>query len=177
MFYALWPDAATHTALAALSREAHAVAGGRVTRADTLHLTMAFIGDIPAARVDTLPPLDTLAAGTAPFTLTLDQIGWWRHNRIVWCAPQASEALSALQANLAAAVRGAGFALDTRPFSPHLTLIRRAERAPQGVSMRLVEWRVEELLLVESVQARGSGAGRGGARYQTIGRWPLGRQR
>jgi len=50
MFFALWPDDAVRAQLAHWSRELHAVCGGRPTRVENLHLTLAFLGGVEDAR-------------------------------------------------------------------------------------------------------------------------------
>ena len=47
LFFALWPDAATSVALAALAQQIAAESGGRPTAPGNVHLTLAFLGDQP----------------------------------------------------------------------------------------------------------------------------------
>src|ERR1700724_2954341 len=47
LFFALWPDAATSNALAALAQQVAAESGGRPTAPGNVHLTLAFLGDQP----------------------------------------------------------------------------------------------------------------------------------
>src|SRR5690606_7323542 len=51
VFFALWPDARTAAVLSGWAQDAHAMCGGRIMRPDTLHLTLAFLGMVPHARV------------------------------------------------------------------------------------------------------------------------------
>jgi 2'-5' RNA ligase len=57
--------------------------------------------------------------------------------------------------------------MDTRPFNPHVTLVRKAECAPLPDSTPIIDWQVEDFVLVRSTLAPD------GSRYETIGRWPL----
>ena len=52
IFFALWPEPEVARKLHALSGAAHAVCGGRRMRRDTLHMTLAFLGDVAAALFD-----------------------------------------------------------------------------------------------------------------------------
>src|SRR3546814_18632611 len=51
IFFGLWPSAATAEQTMAWAHDAHALCGGRVMRPETLHVTLAFLGSTPAARV------------------------------------------------------------------------------------------------------------------------------
>ena len=52
IFFALWPEPGVARQLDALAGAAHAVCGGRRMRRDTLHLTLAFLGDVADAQFD-----------------------------------------------------------------------------------------------------------------------------
>jgi 2'-5' RNA ligase len=159
----LWPAAGTADALHAVAHDAHRSCGGRLTRRETLHLTLAFLGDIPAAR---LPDAEAAAVsvGGAPFELLLDRLGCWKH--ILWAGGD-SPPLAALAEGLAARLRRAGFRLEERPFAAHVTLLRDARCPAVPAMAETIVWRVTEFVLAES---RSDAAG---ARYEIIGRWPL----
>ena len=102
-----------------------------------LHVTLAFLGEQPAERLDVLQQVGTAAAGASrPGTLRLGQAGSFgsrRAPRVLWVGLDGDlQALSDLQARLAVGLHEAGFALDDRPFSPHVTLARRREQARGG---------------------------------------------
>jgi RNA 2',3'-cyclic 3'-phosphodiesterase len=167
VFFALWPDAAGAAALARAGQEMHEVLGGRATREDVVHLTLAFLGDVETAKVRLLlvPPAD-LACGS--FDLQLDQWGCWPRSQIGWVAPLViPEAFSALVSRLNAWLQDAGFPIETRPFRPHVTLIRKARCAPLAKTMAPISWPVTEFVLTESR------LGNDGPQYRTLGRWPL----
>lgn len=166
VFFALWPDTRTAAALHEIGSGLHADCAGRLMREASLHLTLAFLGEVPRARVDELLAL----AGrlrAAPFVLALTRSGSWKGNRVVWLAPDDTPpALEALVASLSQALRAAGFGLEERPFSAHLTLVRNARQAPQPLTREL-GWQVGDFVLVES------GRRAEGAQYRILGRWPL----
>src|SRR5271167_1737069 len=124
VFFALWPDAPMQAMLAALAREIARESGGRPTAPDLIHLTLAFLGEQQADRVDTLRRVGAgIRART--FTLTLDAVGGFPRTGIAWLGSNAPQPdLAALQGELAAALRVDGFAIDERPYAPHLTLAR-----------------------------------------------------
>lgn len=140
--------------------------GGRRTRDDSIHLTLAFLGDVGVQRLPDLavPPLKDLK----PFTLTLDRCGCWPHNGIGWMAPsQIPNQLQRLVFAMEGWLQGVGFALEERPYRPHVTLVRKAECVPLTQAIEPIIWRAEEFVLVRSVLDPN------GSRYEIIGRRPL----
>lgn len=166
LFFALWPDDATRHALDRTGKWLHQHWGGRRMRADTLHLTLAFLGNTPTeARDALLPHIDTIRAGA--FELALDRPGAWPHNRIGWLGcSEPPAALTDLAEQLRGALRESRTAFDARPFVPHVTLLRNT---PGGAAPACtpVRWRVDSFVLVASRTEAD------GARYEVIQRWPL----
>ena len=102
---------------------------------ENLHLTLAFLGEIPEGRAPQLGEL--LAALPAPpLALRFSQAGPLSPEEGLWALfPEECPALFALQGELAARLEGAGFPLPRRPFRPHVTLARRVAfpgPAPRG---------------------------------------------
>ncbi len=165
MFFALWPDQPLRRQLAVLAQAATQECGGRAMRTENLHLTLVFIGNVAHER---LPLLHEIAASLAlpSLNFVVDRIGYWRHNRIGWAAPTVvPQALARFVAGMEAALRNAGFALDERPYVPHVTLVRNARRGPAAESVGPARWDAERFVLVESV------SGENGVRYDVIGEW------
>ncbi len=168
LFFALWPDDDVAARLYALGCEAHARCGGRRMRRDTLHLTLAFIGEVAPERLPDLIAVGN-ALSTAPFTLSIDRLGAWRHNRIAWGGAQLTpEPLDACAAALASALAGAGFPTERRAFVPHVTLLRRIERPIAPCEVEPILWPARRIALVRS--RRDSE----GARYEIVAEWPVG---
>lgn len=172
LFFALWPNAALAKRLAALAQEIAARNGGRATREETIHLTLAFLGNVPAERLEAL---HRLASGIrAPaFELILDRLEYWRHNRLAWAGTSGPPAeLTDLVCELHAGLRDGGFSFDDgkRAFTPHVTLVRRL---PERQSFVLPEisgmtWPCDDFRLVVSH------LGGQGSAYETLGRYRLG---
>lgn len=166
LFFALWPDDATRDALDRTGKWLHRHWGGRRMRADTLHLTLAFLGDTPVAARDAfLPMIDAIRV--EPFELMLDRAGCWPHNRIGWLGCSAPGApLADLAERLRRVLRESGVAFDARPFVPHVTLLRNAPGGPVPACAP-VRWRVGDFVLAASRTDAD------GARYEIAERWPL----
>lgn len=167
VFFALWPDARVRADLAQAARRMIRVSQGRRARDDSIHLTLAFVGAVDVKAIPCLqaPPDAVL---TKTFLLTLDNWGCWPRTGIGWASPShIPEPLRDLAVNLEGWLRGAGFELEDRAFTPHVTLVRKAQCTTLPDSMPRVEWQVQDFVLVRSIVSRD------GSRYQPIGRWPL----
>jgi 2'-5' RNA ligase len=167
VFFALWPSEAAAMDLHRVARAARAAGGGRAMRRETLHLTLAFLGDVARERI---PDLAAIAAAVhaAAFTLRLDQVGYWRHNHILWAGCAAPDAgLLALAEELRSGLQQAGFLLAPAGFTPHVTLVRNAAALAEPMQLESIEWPVTEFLLMESHPSSA------GADYQPLARWPL----
>jgi 2'-5' RNA ligase len=104
-------------------------APGRVSPPENLHLTLAFLGEIPTRLLE---DADTaLGQIKAPgFALTLDGVGLFGGSkpRLIYADVRSEPALTALQAKVAQTVRDAGIELESRRYSPHITLARLDKR-------------------------------------------------
>ena len=166
LFFALWPDSDTRTALDRTGKWLQRHCEGRRTRAQTLHLTLVFLGSVSVSRLDTLREL-AAQVSAEKFALNLDQAGCWRHNRVGWLgAGEVPPALAILVADLENRLESSLFRFDKRAFVPHVTLLRKA-RCADVPACRPVDWPVDRFVLVES-QSTDSGV-----QYQIVGEWPL----
>jgi len=150
VFFALWPSPDLRRQLHALALQYQKRHGGRAMRADTLHLTLLFLGEVQRGKSEELRQhAEELAI--ASFSFCLQHIACWRHNQIAYAAPE--EGLAPLL-SLAEALRGvtdnAGIEFDRRGFTPHVTLLRKLAQPFDAQPVMLPEWRVDEFSLVES---------------------------
>ena len=167
VFFALWPDAGVAKRLEALAGRLHGACGGRRMRRETLHLTLAFVGDVDR---DRLPALEAVgdAVGGPGFELPIDAVGYWPHNRIVWAGSTACPVGAArLADDLALALVSRGFEIEKRRFVPHVTLLRKAARPPPDFAMVSHNWPCTEFVLLASDR------GESGSSYRRLASWPL----
>lgn len=138
LFFAVELPADVQHALGRLRPSSAASAADyRWVNPDLLHVTLAFLGQQPR---ETLPRLSALATAAAaasqPGRLRLGDPGSFgppRAPRVLWVGLAGDlEPLLALQSRLADALRTTGFALEDRPFQPHITLARRREGTASG---------------------------------------------
>ena len=148
LFFALWPDEDVRQDLVRLQQPVR----GRLIPPEKLHLTMAFLGQQPAAALPVL--LDILhATHVPPLQLTVDCYGYFKRPQIAWAGMSAVPAgLLAAQGELMSRLEAAGFSAATHgEFKPHITLAREAKEAPAEFSGVPVVWNVQGLVLVESM--------------------------
>jgi 2'-5' RNA ligase len=160
LFFALWPPAAAARALSEWAREVQRGSGGRPSAEETIHLTLAFLGEAEPAKA--IQAANSVNGGS--FRMKVDTAKYWKHNRIIWAGPEKMPvALDGLVKDLHLNLRGEGFVLEDRPFAAHLTLIRDAKPPKSIPSLPAVAWPAADFALVRSA----------GGRYQTVQRFPL----
>jgi 2'-5' RNA ligase len=125
-----------------------------------MHLTLRFLGNTPASKLDDLgSALDRLAAQHAPFNLLLGALGCFpneRRPRVIWVGLQGQlQPLQTLRSALEDILQPLGWDPEDKPFHPHLTLGRVKDKSaavdlPWGQGVAPAEIRVRELLLYES---------------------------
>jgi len=164
VFFALWPDDATRSALLRATRQAVQDCGGRPIAKERLHLTVAFLGELTPAGLALARSVPPVRVGA--FDLTLDAVGVWPESRILWAAPlDPPAALGDLEATLWDGLATQGFVPADRVYRPHVTLARRAR--PIEATVVPVRWGVGDLALVESLPD-----GRN-VHYEVLERWAL----
>lgn len=134
---------------------------GRPVSKDNHHLTLAFIGESDA--VEELSHCLDIAAGEQ-FQLIAAQLGAFHRSGgdIIWLGIKPQPELFALHGRLAAALKAAGFAVDNRPFKPHLTLLRQAimpddfDFRRYTVQMPLIRQTVNRVSLMKSERIAGN---------------------
>jgi 2'-5' RNA ligase len=165
-FFAVWPDAQSAAALAALSVRLADEAGGKPVRAEKIHLTLAFLGAIPeSVREAAIDAADATRGDS--FSLAVDTMGSFRRARVAWVGISAPPPpLMRLQSALAAALASRGLELEDRPYAPHVTLARNVARPVATRAMAPIAWRVDAFTLVRSETGKGT--------YVVERRWELG---
>ncbi|HLH65736.1 MAG TPA: RNA 2',3'-cyclic phosphodiesterase [Solirubrobacteraceae bacterium] len=112
----------------------------RALPADTLHMTLVFIGERPAREVDTIAAACSIASAWPRISLSPGEPVWLPPRRPRVLAIELSDpagALCALQAALAARLAAAGVISDAgRPFRPHVSVARTRGTAPRRPARR-----------------------------------------
>jgi 2'-5' RNA ligase len=167
VFFALSPDAELREILATLGRDVARRCRGRAVSPENAHLTLAFVGDVAKGALPVLEAVGA-AAPKAGFVVSFDSLGAWRASGVAWIAPaNLPPALLTLQSTLTNALGKAGFALETRPFRPHVTLARRCLQPLPRAHCPPILWRADKLYLV------GSELRSDGPVYRNLASWDL----
>ena len=160
---------------------------------DTAHLTIQFIGEVPAEQAELLRmALPARVAEHAPFRLRTADLGVFpnlRLPRVLWLGLYGpAHRLVALREGITALLAELELPHDDRPFHPHITLGRvrsggnlMTRHLPEAIRRRFAEEAergrataraplgvpIDEVVLVRSI------LGRDGARHQILGHYPL----
>ena len=149
---------------------------------DDLHLTIRFLGPTGEERLEALRGAVTAAGAAAePFEAGIGGAGAFpsvERPRALWLGVlDPAGGMPRLSAAVGAALAAAGWPIDDRPYTPHLTLARcdgvrsgpRVARRLVAAAQDLEAWfPVDRLVLYESH------TGRGPARYEPLHEAPLG---
>lgn len=110
---------------------------------ENIHLTLKFLGDVSLANLEILEKmLETEILNHEPFEISVGDLGAFpseRRPRVIWVGVEAPPELAQMQRAIEAQTTRLGYAADTRPFSPHLTLGRVSRNAKSGEIRKVSE--------------------------------------
>jgi len=139
----------------------------RWVKADSIHLTMKFLGQVPSDQLDLIEhSLRAAVAAHAPFALEVSGAGCFpnfHRPRVVWIGVQENgHRLHTLQRAVENAISPLGYPTEQRDFTPHLTLgrlardVRQTDQKKIGDVVqaaqvgRLGSWEVTQVALIKS---------------------------
>jgi 2'-5' RNA ligase len=159
----------------------------RLTRRDSWHITVAFLGDVSRERVPAaVEAMRVSARGCPPLSLAFVGGGTFGKGRsaILWAGLDGDVSeLRRLGGGLRRSLRRARLSVDPKPLRPHLTISRPGERVAWEQVARDVEtlaayagpqWTVDALHLMVSETERTETGPK--PRYTSIAFAPLGRE-
>ena len=149
LFFALWPDDRIRHAL--LHWQTHNLSTAvRWQHRDDLHITLHFLGQVGDDRLEEIAAVGA-EHQLAPFNLVLDEIDYWSRPRVLCATPSSVPApLTELHTALGKGLESIGFAGESRPYRPHVTLARKVGADEAYGPLSPLTWSVKELALVES---------------------------
>lgn len=167
LFFALWPSVELAQRFHQFASHHLSDVHGRLLKPEQIHLTLRFIGSVTNDVAASLQEaVETVSV--APFELHFDQLGYWPRPRVVWCMPSSvPQEMTDLAIQVEQACRDCGLSAESRPYVPHLTLMRNVRRRPREQQMPLISWPIENFALVQSETLPQ------GAVYTVLRRWPL----
>ena len=175
LFFALWPGDAQRRALTELTAPAIASVQGKPVQPSNLHVTLAFLGQVPGRGFADLVVLGGSVQQPA-VEIAFNRLAYWPKPRVVVALPaRLPQSGQAIVDWLWAGLIPLGFTREARPWQPHLTLVRHVRQPPppsygpelpaKAAAAAATGW---GLALVESSTHPE------GARYRPLAEWSLG---
>ena len=155
LFFALWPDMRQRDRMRNFISPVARLVEGRAVERHNWHITLAYIGDFPEARIDELHEA-RMAVNVEPFRLRFDRLEFWPRPKIAaLVAATVPAELERLMKDLKGRIFAAGVELEQRTYRPHVTVVRTArqfetQRLAQSAA---IEW--DSFKLIESVSEPG----------------------
>ncbi|MBC7222928.1 MAG: RNA 2',3'-cyclic phosphodiesterase [Anaerolineae bacterium] len=117
----------------------------RWVRPEGIHLTLQFLGNVPAEQVPAIVrALEGACAEVPPLTMEVGGLGCFpdvRRPRVLWVGvEEPTGQLLRLQRHVAQALEPLGYEPDRRGFHPHLTLARAARSARPADLRQVGAW-------------------------------------
>jgi len=153
LFFALLPDEGVRTQLRQLQKDLNR-ADGRPVPAKNLHLTLLFLGNVAADKINAVCDIAEGIAGSQ-FDLTLDMSGSFRQNnaRVLWLgASKPPPELGVLHQSLCQQAKSIGLPVRKETYRPHVTLARKVYsryRLPERPD-RSIPWTIHRCALITS---------------------------
>jgi len=100
------------------------------TRAENLHVTLKFLGEIPREKLNLVCNALRAVSSDWPIPVNFDGMGFFpneRRPRVLWIGLDAPSALAKLAAGIEGALASVGAPREERAFAPHLTLARNKD--------------------------------------------------
>lgn len=153
LFAAILMEGAVREALVQAQTAMRGRGRGSFPRPEMLHLTLAFLGEVP----DVAPARAAveMLRGTGPLTLTVRGAG--RFGDTWWAGVGPNPELEARALELQGELRRRGIPIAQRPWRPHITLARhyRPKGGEPELCLEPESMEVRQVLLLESLQREG----------------------
>jgi RNA 2',3'-cyclic 3'-phosphodiesterase len=151
----------------------------RWVRPESIHLTLAFVGDIPRIQIEPLKAALNASVREKAFDFNVTGIGTFgnlRNPRVLWAGISPCPALEHLRRQTVEALGTAGVDFDDKAFSPHLTIGRF--KSPRNLSALKQQLEKEKSgnfgsEKAQEVQLIKSELRPDGAKYTVLFRFPL----
>lgn len=150
LFFALWPHPEQQRDWFNATGSLLQPWGGRRLPAESLHLTLHFLGEVAADRAPALTQLGADVAREA-VALRFDHIEAWGKADLACLRAADTPELTRLVGTLGTGLDLAGFAVERRRFKAHITLARKLDHHSGSLPLwPVLEWRADTLALVRS---------------------------
>ena len=151
LFFALWPIGRVRSSINDVFLKSPQPAG-RMMDEHNLHVTLHFLGQVTESERACLHAA-AQSVKAVKFQINLDHFGRFAKAKIFWMGlDNIPVLLSQLHQALGDAIVGCGFKRDERSYAPHVTLMRKCVNPVMPREDFVINWCVDEFVLVESVQ-------------------------
>lgn len=172
MFIAAELPEAIREALSETSALLRGLVRGRYVAPDSFHVTLAFLGDVPVARMDeAMAAVEGACEGQPPIAVALGPLGSFgrSHRATLWQGFSLGvDELAGLAGDIREGLAAAGLPYDGSLFVPHVTLMRAAD-----LSGGTLPAATEEKGVIEVVTLFESDLSGDRPRYEPLHRVPL----
>ncbi len=167
LFFAVSPPIAVRNSIAAAALRLPLEAGAALVPPENYHLTLAFVGEVPAAQLATVREIGG-SQHSGSFTVRFDAYQYWPEPAVlVAAAREIPSSLARLWERIHADLARHELARKPELLRPHVTIARKVSQAPVLQAMSVFAWKAQTFSLMQS--------NRDGDRsiYTVLDTWPL----
>jgi len=167
LFFALWPSQQIRARIEEVASPLLHEVDGRIITPENFHITLHFIGSV-TDEVKHCLHQSAQSVTCEAFDLCLDHFGFFSKAKIFWMALQSiPPELEQLHNTLGEALSVCDFQPDSRVYSPHVSLLRKAGKTAVDYPAFSINWHVDEFVLLESCSSDT------GVSYKVLEKYPL----
>lgn len=123
---------------------------GNFTIRDNMHITLAFIGETEDVD-EAMAAVDNIEHDS--FNIALNGCG--NFGSLFFVGLENSDKLVSLAGQVRRNLTENGLQIDTKPFKPHITMVREINRQPSGLMIPQTEMKVSRVSLMRSDRVKG----------------------
>lgn len=125
--------------------------GGRAIPARNLHVTLAFLGQVPESQLEIAKQCGDRVGSCGRIELQFHRVEVWKRSRVLSLVPLATPPeLSALVERLKFNLLSEQFETRQEEYRPHLTLARDAKKRIDEALPNPIGWSTTQFVLVQS---------------------------
>ena len=121
------PDETRRSLGEAIRRFESVCRGARWMRAESIHVTLKFIGQVEETKLPAIKDSLATVKSSGPIEIAFRNFGFFPNERrphVLWLGIESGPNLAALAASISSALEPVGIPREKRAFRPHLTLAR-----------------------------------------------------
>ena len=167
LFFAVLPPPEVRNGIAAAALRLPLDADSALVRPDNYHMTLAFVGEVPAAQLATVREIGD-SQHACSFTVRFDAYEYWPEAAVLLAAArEIPSTLTRLWERIHAGLANHQLARKPELLRPHVTIARKVSQAPVLQAMSAFGWKAQTFNLMQST--------RDGVEptYTVLNTWPL----